>query len=189
LAAHFGFVCRWHVLGPFDNTGGAGFRRSFPPEEKVELTQTCAGKGGAKLRWAERTTADPYGVLDLNKALGRHRGAVAYAFAAVSSPAERPVQIRVGSENAVQIFLNGRRVFAREEYHHGMRMDQHVAAGTLRAGRNEILVKVCQNEQTDDWAQAWSFQLRVTDAAGQRVPLTALGGKEGGRPTDREGQP
>src|SRR5262249_56696799 len=96
------------------------------------------------------------------------------AFAAVSSPAPRAVQIRAGSENAVQIFLNGRRVFAREEYHHGMRMDQHVASGTLRAGRNEILVKVCQNEQTDDWAQAWSFQLRVTHAPRAQVPLTAL---------------
>jgi hypothetical protein len=171
LAGHFGFLRRWMLLGPFDNTDGAGFRRAFPPEQKVDLAQTYVGKGGAKLRWTEHTTADPYGVVDLNKAVGKHPGAVAYAFAAVLSPAERPVQIRVGSENAVQIFLNGRRVFAREEYHHGMRMDQHVARVTLRAGRNEILVKVCQNEQTEDWAQTWSFQLRVTDASGARVPL------------------
>jgi hypothetical protein len=189
LAAHFGFLRRWRLVGPFDNTGGEGFRRSFPPEHGIDLTRVYEGKGGMALRWVEYASADPYGLVDLNKVLGKHRGAVAYAFAAVHSPAERPVQIRAGSENAIQIFLNGRRIFAREEYHHGMRMDQHVAAGTLKAGRNEILVKVCQNEQTEDWAQAWSFQLRVTDTAGGRVPLTVLDGKNGERPGGREDQP
>jgi hypothetical protein len=189
LASHFGFVRKWMLVGPFDNTGGAGFRQTFPPEKTIDLAGTYMGKGGATLRWTEHTTADPYGVVDLNKALGKHPGAVAYAFTAVRAPGERPVQIRVGSENAVQIFLNGRRIFAREEYHHGMRMDQHVAAGTLRAGRNEILVKVCQNEQTEDWAQSWSFQLRVTDTTGAKVPLDALDGKDRDRAAGGEGRP
>ena len=99
-------------------------------------------------------------------------GAAAYAFAAVVSPNERPVHVRVSSQNAIKIFLNGKQIFFREEYHHGMQMDQHIGAGTLRAGRNEILIKVCQNEQTDDWAQIWSFQVRVCDQGGGSVPLT-----------------
>jgi hypothetical protein len=187
LASHFGFLRRWQLLGPFDNTGGAGFRRSFPPEQGVDLTRAYQGKRGMTLHWVLYASTDPYGVIDLNKALGKRRGAVAYAFAAVDSAVERPVQLRAGSENALQIFLNGRRIFARDEYHHGMRMDQHIAAGTLRAGRNEILVKVCQNEQTDEWAQAWSFQLRVTDAAGARIPVTVLDADKGGRPVDSGG--
>ena len=89
------------------------------------------------------------------------------------------MQVRVGTENAVRLFVNGRPIFSREEYHHGMRIDQHVAPATLRAGRNEILLKVCQNEQKEDWAQKWSFQLRITDTAGAKVPLEAA---EGGRP-------
>ena len=32
LAGHFGFVRRWMLVGPFDNTGGAGFGRVYPPE-------------------------------------------------------------------------------------------------------------------------------------------------------------
>jgi hypothetical protein len=39
----------------------------------------------------------------------------------------------------------------------------------LKKGRNEILVKICQNEQTEDWAQTWDFQLRVCDALGTAV--------------------
>jgi hypothetical protein len=179
LAAHFGFIRRWALLGPFDNHGGAGFGTAFPPENKVDLAQPCKGKGGVELRWTSHVNSDPYGVVDLNKALGKHSGAAAYAYAVVESPTERPVQVRVGSENAVKVFLNGRLIFAREEYHHGMRMDQHVAPATLRAGRNEILLKVCQNEQKEDWAQKWSFQLRITDAAGAKVPLEQA---EGGRP-------
>ncbi len=179
LAGHFGFLRRWWLIGPFDNHEGVGFETAFPPEKNVDLAGHYKGKGGADLHWADYTTTDPYGVVDLNKALGKHSGAVAYAYAVVVSPAERPVQVRVGSENAVQVFLNGRRIFSREEYHHGMRIDQHVAPATLRAGRNEILLKVCQNEQKEDWAQKWSFQLRLTDAAGAKVPLEAA---EGGRP-------
>jgi hypothetical protein len=172
LASHFGFVRHWQLANPFDNTAGKGFDVAYPPEKGVDLQETYEGKKGEKARWVEHKTDDSYGLVDLNKALGKQMGVVAYGFAAVHSPAERPVEIRAGSVNAVKIFLNGKQVFFREEYHHGMRMDQHVAAGTLKAGRNEILIKVCQNEQTEDWAQNWRFQLRICDAIGGAVPFT-----------------
>ena len=77
----------------------------------------------------------------------------------------------MGSNNGTKIFLNGEELFAREEYHHGLRMDQHVGRGALKVGRNFIVVKICQNEQKDDWAQAWGFQLRVCDSIGAAVPV------------------
>jgi hypothetical protein len=178
VATHFGFVRRWMLLGPFDNRGGTGFDIAFAPEQRIDLARTYPGQGGAHVRWTLYTTADPYGVVDLNKALGRHAGATAYAYAAVQSPRRQPVQVRAGSENAVKIFLNGKLIFVRQEYHHGMRMDQHVAAAHLDAGRNELLVKVCQNEQPEEWARKWSFQLRVTDPSGEKIPLEVLQGGE-----------
>jgi hypothetical protein len=105
-------------------------------------------------------------------AIGKLKGAVFFAHTVVESAAERPVEIRAASNNAVRIWLNGKEIYFREEYHHGMKMDQHVGKGTLRAGRNEILIKVCQNEQTESWAQEWSFQLRVCDHLGAAVPIT-----------------
>ena len=81
------------------------------------------------------------------------------------------------SNNAVKIFLNGREIFFREEYHHGTRMDQHVGKGKLKAGRNGILIKVCQDNQTPDWAQTWGFQLRVCDALGGAVPMKLAAAK------------
>ena len=91
------------------------------------------------------------------------------------------VEIRAGSNNAVRIYLNGKEIFFREEYHHGMQMDQHVGRAMLKAGRNEVLVKVCQNEQTDAWAQQWSFQLRICDSLGGAVPVTVLEEKANGK--------
>jgi hypothetical protein len=175
VAAHLGFVQKWWLIAPFDNSNGAGFDKVFPPEKGVDLAAAYKGKQGGEARWVEYATADPYGVVDLNKALGKQMGVAAYAFVAVDSPREQPVQVRAGSPNAVKIFLNGKQLFAREEYHHGMQMDQHVGFGTLKAGRNEILLKVCQNEQKEDWAQTWSFHLRLCDAVGGAVPCTIEG--------------
>jgi hypothetical protein len=172
LVGHFGFITRWMLVGPFDNTGDTGFQTVFPPEKSVDLKATYQGKKNQSLIWKPHVTTDPLGVVDLNKALGKHMGATGYAYALVSSQMETPVEVRAGSNNAVKIFLNGSQVYFRDEYHHGMRMDQYVGRGTLKAGRNEILIKVCQNEQKEDWAQLWSFQLRVCDALGGPVPLS-----------------
>jgi hypothetical protein len=174
LTKQFGYLTRWQVVGPFDNSGGTGFHKTYPPEKGFDAKAVYPGKGDKKVRWAEHVSDRPLGEVDFNKVFGELKGATAYAFAAVDSPARRPVEIRATSNNAVRIYLNGKEVFAREEYHHGTRMDQHVGRGTLRAGRNEILVKVCQNEQTEDWARLWHFQLRVTDALGGAVPLTVV---------------
>jgi hypothetical protein len=172
LAAHFGFLRQWWLVGPFDNAGGTGLHTVYPPEQAVSLAAHYMSKQGKEVHWIRHNTEDPYGRVDLNKALGKHMGAVAYCFTIIHSPVERSVQVRAGSDNALKIFLNGKPLFFRDEYHHGMRLDQHIAAGTLKAGRNELLIKVCQNEQKDDWAQSWLFQLRVSDAIGAAVPVT-----------------
>jgi hypothetical protein len=178
VAAHLGFVRKWRLAAPFDNTDEAGFKTVFAPEKGVDPSATYKGKGGAEVRWVEYATSDRHGVVDLNKTIGKKEATTAYAFAVLNSPAERVVQIRAGTQNAVKIFLNGKEVFAHEEYHHGMRVDQFRCRATLKAGRNELLVKICQNAQTEDWAQAWSFQVRLCDEAGGAVPWTMADDKQ-----------
>jgi hypothetical protein len=172
LAAHFGFVREWRLAAPFDNTAGSQFKTVYPPEKGVDLKAAYKGKNGADVVWKEFVSKDPYGIVDLNKVIGKEKGVVAYAYAVVDSPAERPVQVRAGSYNAIKIFLNGKEIFERDEYHHGMIVDQYSGDGVLRAGRNELLLKVCQNEQSESWAQNWIFQVRLCDAVGAAVPWT-----------------
>lgn len=174
LAKHYNFVRNWNLVGPFDNRNKKGFDQTYPPEKAIDLKASYQGKDGAPVRWAPTVSADPLGMVDLNKVIGKHMGAVAYALAEIESTEARPVQIRVGSTNAVKIYLNGKLLFAREEYHHGTEMDQYIGKGELKQGSNQVLIKVCQNEQTDTWAQNWSFQVRLTDGVGGAIPVRVL---------------
>jgi hypothetical protein len=172
LATHFGFIRSWHLIAPFDNPKGQKFAVVYPPEKAVDLQASYKGKGGADCRWLPHTTKDSYGEVDLNKALGKTKGAIAYASAAIVAPADRRVEFRIGCINAIKVFQNGKEIFACEECHHGTEMDQYIIPITLKAGRNEFLLKVCQNEQTEPWAQNWAFQARLCDATGVAVPVT-----------------
>jgi hypothetical protein len=70
-------------------------------------------------------------------------------------------------------------VYAREEYHSGRKVDQHVVAVTLKKGPNELLLKVCQNDRTQSWMKPWEFAARVCDATGGAIPLKQLVNKDG----------
>lgn len=168
LQRHFGFVSRWHVIGPFDNGGARKFNHPYPPERLIDLEATYAGKS-KEIVWQVHTTEDDYGTVDLNRVLGRHKDAIAYALAEFESDATRNVEIRLASVVAWKIWVNGEFLFGHEEYHHGMELDQFRVKARFRRGGNRILVKLCQNGQTEDWAQHWKFQLRVCDAAGTAV--------------------
>jgi hypothetical protein len=181
VTEHFGFLTHAHLIGPFDSTGGKGFATAYPPEGAKDATGTFKGKGGAEVKWVPASTADKYGNFDLNKLLGKHKDAVAYALAVVVAEKETPCEVRVTCITAVKIFLNGKELFGRDEYHHGAPFDAHVGRGTLRKGENVIVLKVCQNDQKEDYAQVWFFQARVCDDTGGPLPLTqkaSINGKE-----------
>jgi hypothetical protein len=165
LARQLGFIMRWKVIGPFDNSGGRGFAAVYPPEQAVDLAATYEGKLGP-VKWQNAEASDELGHVDLNRALGTHKGVAAYAYAEVESKTEQPIELRLGSANANKIWLNGKLLADFEVYHSFTALDQYVGQGRLERGTNRILVKICQNEQTEDWAAVWQFQLRVCDPTG-----------------------
>ncbi|MBI3406861.1 MAG: hypothetical protein HY040_00710 [Planctomycetes bacterium] len=174
LTAHYGFITRWMIAGPFDNTNEKGFHISYPPDKSVDLAAVYAGKSDKEVRWQEHVTGEPMGLVNLNKIIGKLKASIGYAYTVVTSEKEQPVELRCGSNNAVRMYLNGKEIYGREEYNHGMEMDQHAGKGTLKAGRNEILIKVCQNEEKETWAEPWSFQLRICDELGAAVPVVVV---------------
>jgi hypothetical protein len=163
-----GFVMTWRVIGPFDNREKKGFSVAYPPEKEINPTATYDGKE-APVKWLAAESTDRYGDVDLNKAIGKHMGAVAYALAEFEVDQETPCQLRLGSINANKIWLNGELLHEREVYHASTKIDQYTARGVLKPGRNTILLKICQNEQTEVWAQDWKFQLRVCDDIGTAI--------------------
>jgi len=170
LPRHFGFLMNWKLIAPFDNTDKKGFAVAYPPEQELDFTREYPGKeAGVMARWSDGATDDEYGIVDVAKLLMPWKGAVAYAATEFESPVERPVDLRLGTPNSWKVWLNGELLFAREEYHRGMSLDQYRMQGKLKAGKNQILIKLCQNEQTEEWAQRWQFQLRVCDGTGTAV--------------------
>lgn len=174
LVQHFALITAWHVIGPFDNRGGIGYAAVYPPENGVDLAAEYEGSMGP-VKWTPLSAeaqpdvmdVDEVGKFDLAKLTAPHKGAVSYATTEFVSAADQPVEFRIATPNAWKLWVNGELVFSQEEYHRGMMFDQYAARGTLKQGRNRILLKVCQNEQTQDWAQTWAFQFRVCDLAGK----------------------
>jgi hypothetical protein len=168
VARHFGFLAKWKIVAPFDNVGGGGFQVAYEPEKKIDLSAKYQGKDD-KIGWIDYTTDDPHGEVDLNKVLERHKGAVAYAVTEFVADKPMTVDVRLGSINAVKLWVNGKLLFDREVYHASMAIDQYIAQAEMQKGRNEILVKICQNEQTETWAQRWAYQLRICDEQGKAI--------------------
>lgn len=168
LPKHFGFLMQWSVIGPFDNTERKGFDTVFPPEKEHRLDATYDGKGGP-VKWQTVVSTDEYGKVDINKPLGAKKEVTAYAATTLQSDTEREAELRLGCKNAWKVWLNGELLFSRDEYHRGQKMDQYIMKCRLKKGANTVLVKACQNEQTEQWTVEWEFQLRLCDSTGTAI--------------------
>ena len=169
VAETLGFVRRWLVSDAYDNAGGGGFAQAYPPE------QGEAAPGMAAADWKPVVSSHNHGEIDLNAAVATKKGVLAYAHAEVEMPAAGPAEVRIGSPCAVVVWVNGRQVMAHEIYHASEAIDQYVAVAEFRQGANFVLVKCCQNEQTEPWAGEWKFQLRITDPLGKPLATQRTG--------------
>jgi hypothetical protein len=179
IQRHFGFLSQWMMVGPFDNKEEKGFAVAYTPE-----TEAAEGKAPdaateydgqlGKVQWKPLTTDDDFGVIDIAKQIENYKGSIMYASTNWTSDKDQQLEIRLGTPNAWKLWVNGKLVFEREEYHRSSAMDQYKVPVSLKAGPNVLLVKICQNEQTQDWAQRYQFQLRVCDSTGSGIlPKTA----------------
>ncbi|MBI4880404.1 MAG: DUF2961 domain-containing protein [Planctomycetes bacterium] len=126
------FVTEYEVCGPFPLGEGAAFREALPPER------------GEAANWAPaRARADGY--LDLCACVEPREQVVAYGRFRVDSPTARAVTLRLGSDDWVAVFVNGTEVH-RHVIHRGAAPDQDLVPLPLRAGRNEILLKVANED-------------------------------------------
>jgi hypothetical protein len=168
----FSLITQWNAVAPFDNVGGVGFDRVYPPEQQfvgnqeVDLKAQYDGKDGT-VRWQSVEGSSDDGIVDLAAAYNKEKGAVAYLYTEFESAVDQPAQVRLGCINANKIWVNGKEVTANEVYHSGSMIDQYVASCQLNRGTNRILLKICQNEQEQSWAQRWEFQFRITDPTGK----------------------
>ena len=172
LQKQLGFLHTWQLVGSFDNKDEGGFDVAYGPEKSIndiDLAATYTSMEEKEASWSAHTTADSMGVVDLNEVVGKVKGATVYAMTNFKAEEDRDCEIRIGCINAHKVWVNGELIMANEIYHNGISPDKFAAKAKLVKGDNKILVKVCQNEQTQPWAQRWQFQLRVCDENGLAI--------------------
>lgn len=173
LQKQLGFLNTWQVVGAFDNKDQKGFDVAFGPEEAIGMIDLAAvykDLKGEETKWQTISTADSKGIVDLNDRIGKIKGASIYALSEFKAEEETEAEFRIGTPNATKIWLNGELVMVNEIYHNSNAMDKFSGKVKLKKGANQILIKVCQNEQEEPWAQDWQFQLRICDASGKAIP-------------------
>jgi hypothetical protein len=171
LRKQLGFLCDWHFVAGFDNKEQAGFDVLYQPEaapDSPDLKQTFT-VGQKQASWEKTVSEHETGVVDFNEVVGKEKGVIVYASSVFKSAGDTDAEVRIGTPNAHKIWVNGELVMSNEIYHNSNSIDKFSAPVKLRAGNNSVLLKLCQNEQTQPWAQDWSFQLRFCDASGKPV--------------------
>jgi hypothetical protein len=173
LPRHFGFLLDWHVVAPFDNTNKKGLDLEYSPEKTASSSINSKASYEGKipsLKWKGTTSGERFGIVDLNSIYtDKYKGAIAYAHTTFESSAAQKIQLRLGCVNANKIWLNGVLLTRNNVYHANMLIDQYIVNATLKKGTNNILLKIAQNEQEEEWAQRWQFQLRICDANGTAI--------------------
>jgi hypothetical protein len=185
VAEHLGFFTDWYVIGPFDGMGQKGFHLEYPPEKKVDLTAEYDGQNG-KVRWkrfqvkeASPTTRGGHQALVSLRdraALGDADDAVGFAYTEFEVAKDMDAEMRGAADDNLTVWVNGVKVFAFEEWRNGVRLDRHRFPVGLRAGRNTVLVKVCQSSAPNPEPN-WEFFLRVNDSTGKGISKKNLESK------------
>jgi len=144
------YVTDWEVSGPYVQKGknyAALFDIAFAPEID----------GGRDARWRKMLSgtdaAQPW-YLDLLTALDGGEQRVAYLRTKLEWPAEQRVTLRIGSDDGVKLWVNGKLVHA-NNIARGFTADQDRAIATFNKGENTILMKITQNNLP------WGASLRI----------------------------
>ncbi|HTI49746.1 MAG TPA: c-type cytochrome, partial [Planctomycetaceae bacterium] len=146
-------AANFKALGPFPNEKPEHRATDFGPEKNAgapDLSAKYDGKGGKKTGWYTITAQPgPTGVpvVDLPRLAAESKTGsdnVIYYFAiAIDSSGEQPATLAIGSDDGIQVWLNGQKV-------HDQKVTRALTPGEdkvkvqLKSGRNLLLLKLDQ---------------------------------------------
>ena len=152
------FISSWYVIGPFDNLDDQGLETPFPPEtEPFNPDVTYAGVGGKQVGWREVNISGPIYIQDM---MSPNENATAYALTHVVSPDERKVDLLLGSDDYIKVFLNGQAVW-QNKVGRSVVPDNDRITVRLNPGVNTLLFKIVQG------GGSWGYIARFRDPNGE----------------------
>jgi putative heme-binding domain-containing protein len=135
-----GLVMEYHVVGPFPED----LKTAFPPEAKPDFTETYPKeKPGEVFAW-QSFQARSDGYLNLREAFNQDHVS-AYALTYVHSPQPQKVQMLLGADDTIRVWLNGTLVHEQAKPRRAKPDDERIEV-TLNAGWNAVLLKVVNVE-------------------------------------------
>ena len=148
-------------------------------EAKVAANGVKAGDKVGELKWTKGDIADTGGnnVNDLLVKLGFGKGdindTVSYSVIELDSPKEQKTSLHTGSDDAIQVWLNGKSV-QRVEKDRGAGNFQEEKPVTLKQGKNILMVATY--EKGGGWSQFVGINADFTTSGGQKVSFKARPG-------------
>lgn len=151
-----GFIKDWIVIGPFGSSEEEAFNTDFIGEPFGNL-HTEGGIIQGR-RWIGYHA--PYGevssrFIDLYQIVGPCEEAGAYAFTVIRLPYEAKMNLKVGSDDSVKVWVNGALVHSNHAARAAVPDQDTVLDVQFKKGLNTILVKVCNK------TGGWGFYLRI----------------------------
>ncbi|HEY1064595.1 MAG TPA: hypothetical protein VGE52_00735, partial [Pirellulales bacterium] len=139
---------QWHIIGPFD---GPKIDAEFPPEKEIKLDAKYPGKSG-EVAW-QATDFKDGAINDVRKYTKNVQNASCYLYRKIESPTAGQVRCSMGSDDGLKVWLNGK-LLLREDATRPAAADQNYVNLDLKAGSNDLLVKVTQGG--GEWAYYFS---------------------------------
>jgi len=129
----------WSFICGFDG----GFDKVNPPEQNVDLKAKYKGKGGADIGWTEGKFPDGqvHSFLPLLPEPMKYE-VTAYLYREVDAETPSEVPCSFGSDDTLTVWFNGEKVIS-ENVSRGAAPDQNFAKLKVKAGKNKLLIKVC----------------------------------------------
>ncbi len=137
----------WYAIGPFRHPGGMNnFDARFSPEtEPFDLNKVHKGKRDMPIRWTKKNYTD--GSINNLQEFGNNCATYLYREIEVPLPTRLPISL--GSDDTLTVWLNGEKILS-ENVSRSCAPDQNQLVLPLKAGKNVLLLKVCND--TGDYA-------------------------------------
>jgi HEAT repeat protein len=149
------YILLWQVAGPYMEKGKESrniFDKAFPPETP----------SAGEVKWSNLTKGIDSWRINLEATFGSQDHCAAYVRTRVWSPVDQDVQLELGSDDAIKVWLNGKLAHAKYT-HRGNAPRQDIAKAKLQKGWNLLMAKVVDHEG------GWEFCCRIRKADGSAI--------------------
>ncbi len=161
-------VSPWICLGPLDNPlvedVCEGFQRDFLEDSGGEaVARPIHGQAMRGLKWRRPLAPADGSEVDFIAQYGNVNRSVAYAFRTIETVAGGDYVFKIGSDDGIKVWLNGRLIHANHS-HRALSRGEDLIIAPMEPGSNALMVKVDQGDGS------WGFSLEAIPLAGSNLP-------------------